>query len=259
MRTSNVARAMWKAVISLGDEEVPVKLYSAVKDRRVHFRLLDPDEQQPVQQKMVDPESGETVDAGQSHRAMATEEGNLVLLSDEDLAAAQPERSRTIEVLAHVTRAALGHRWYERPYYLGPDGDDEAYFALARALAGADAQLVVRYALRNKRHIGAVFAEGKHLALVTLRFVDEMVAIPRIEPGSNEPSDKEQTMARQLVESLVEDFDPAAYEDTYREKVLEYVQAKAEGKVVKLPRKKKSKATESLESALFASLEAARG
>src|SRR5688572_29190814 len=128
------ARAIWKGRIRFGSADVPVKLYSAVKDRAVHFRLLDSKRKEPVKQQMVDPHTGKVVASDEVRRAFVADDGDLVVLTDEDLAELQPPESRDIDVLRFVPTAKIAQQWYDRPYYLGPDGDSEGYFALAKAL-----------------------------------------------------------------------------------------------------------------------------
>ncbi|HYR08207.1 MAG TPA: Ku protein, partial [Longimicrobium sp.] len=124
------ARAIWKAHVTFGAVDVPVKLYSAVQDRAVHFRLLDAKRHEPVKQHMVDPDTGNVVESADIRRAFPTDDGDLVILGDEELAGVVPEPSREIQVTRFVPPGEITHQWYDRPYFLGPDEQDEAYFAL---------------------------------------------------------------------------------------------------------------------------------
>ena len=231
------ARAIWKARITFGAVDVPVKLYSAVQDRTVHFRLLDAKRHEPVKQHMVDPDTGQVVDSADIRRAYPTGDGDLVILDEEDVARVTPEESREIRVSRFVPPEQITHQWYDRPYYLGPDEEDEAYFALARALGRRGVEGVAHWAMRKKDYVGALRAEGDYLMLITLRRAGEVVpasALPA--PGGRALDDREVAMAKQLVSAMEDPFDIAAFHDEYRERVLELVQAKAAGKVVKFPR-----------------------
>ena len=252
------ARAIWKARLALGEADVPVKLYSAVEARGVHFRLLDPKTLTPVSQRMVDPASGREVETGRVERGYEVQSGLLVKLDDDELAALEPEPSREIELLAFVPDAAVDHRWYDRPYYLGPDGDDEAYFALAGALTKEGRSGIARWTMRGKRYVGALRAEGPYLVLITLRHAGEVVdasALPR--PQASAPTKAEAKMAEQLVEMLRGPFEPERYRDEYRDRVLELVEAKRAGKVVPMKRARPKRSDESLEKLLERSLEQA--
>ena len=250
------ARAIWKARLDLGEVGVPVKLYSAVSDRSVHFRLLDPDTLTPISQRMVDPDSGKEVESEQVERGYEVQPGLLVKLEEEELEELEPKPSREIDLVAFVPDRAIDHRWYDRPYYLGPDGDADAYFALAEALRGQGREGLARWTMRKKRYVGALRAEGPYLVLITLRHAEEVVdasALPR--PEAAEPTKAESKMADQLVAMLRGPFEPERYRDEYRERVLELVEAKREGKVVPMRKAKAKRTDESLEKLLAESLE----
>jgi DNA end-binding protein Ku len=254
-----VARAIWKGVITFGDVEVPVKLYSAVQDRGIHFRLLHEDDLVPVSQEMVNPESGEVVPREQIRRGFEVARGEYVLLDDEELAALEPEASRTIEITRFVDPAAVDHQWYDRPYYVGPDDNDAEYFALARALEDSGMEGIARWVMRKKEYRGALRVRAGRLAMVTLRSPDEVVPAASLgAPGGRKPDARELRMARQLVAALEGPFDPEDFRDEYRDRVLELVEAKAEGR--SLPRRKaeKKETGGSLEAALSASLKRAK-
>ena len=154
------ARAMWKADLSLGEIKVPVKLYAAVEDARIHFRLLHAADHAPVKQQMVDPETEQPVASEELKKAVGVDRGVYVVLTDEEQAALAPKPSRLISVEEVVAASAVDERWFDRPYYLGPDGDDEGYFALAEALKKREAIGIARWVLRNKRYVGALQASG---------------------------------------------------------------------------------------------------
>lgn len=253
------ARAIWKGRIRFGGVEVPVKLYSAVQDRSIHFRLLHEKDKQPVAQQMIDPETGDVVDHADIRRAFQTEDGDLVMLDDDELAELEPEASRDIEVTHFVKPDVVTHQWYDRPYFLGPDEDDSAYFALAEALRRQEREGVVRWVMRKKEYVGVLRLQGDHLMLMTLRRAGEVVPASSLEPPSGRDLDRrEVNMAVQLVSALEGELDLTEYRDEYRDRVLELVQAKAEGKVLKFPAAPRKKAEASLGDMLEQSVRAAK-
>jgi DNA end-binding protein Ku len=255
------ARAMWKGRIRFGDVDVPVKLYSAVKSTGgVHFRLLHEKDLVPVKQQMVNPATGDVVAYEDVRRAYPTEDGRLVMLDEEELAELEPEASRDIEITRFVDPAVITHQWYDRPYYLGPDDSDADYFALAEALRSQQKEGVARWVMRNKEYVGALRLEDEHLMLMTLRHAGEVVPASALKaPGGRELDKREIQMAKQLVSALEGDLDLESYRDEYRERVLELVEAKASGKVLKFPKAPATKKKEdSLSAMLEKSLEAAR-
>jgi len=251
---------MWKGTIRFDDISVPVKLYSAVEDRTVHFRLLHAEDEAPVQQRMINPRTGEPVPYEEIRRGLPVAEETIVVIRDEELESLEPEPSRDVEITRFVDPAEIKPRWYERPYHLGPDGDDEAYAALAKALADEDKEGVAQWVMRKKKYLGALRSDGEHLSIVTLRPAEEVVDIAGLRPAERrKPTENELKLARQLVESLEEPFDPAIYRDEYRERVLELVEAKAEGRKLPLKKAPRKKPTEvRLADALKESLHAAR-
>jgi len=253
------ARAMWKGVIRFEDVEVPVKLYSAVQDRAVHFRLLHEKDLEPVKQQMVHPDTGKVVEAADVHRAFQTEDGDLVMLDEEELAELEPEASRDIEITRFVDDEAITHQWYDRPYFLGPDDDSEAYFALVEALRSKGREGVARWVMRKKEYVGALRAQGDYLMLMTLRRSGEVVPASALKaPGGRALDKREVNMATQLVSALEDELDLTEFRDEYRDRVLELVEAKAEGKVVKFPEAPKKEEGDSLEKMLAESLKAAK-
>lgn len=260
------ARAIWKGVIRFEDVELPVKLYSAVEDRKVHFRLLatetDDGAQTRVQQRMVEPRSGDAVPREETKKGYEVEPGVFVVLEPEELEELQPEASRTIEITRFVDPAELNHQWYERPYYLGPDapnGGEAAtrdYFALAEALAKKEKEGVARWVMRKKSYVGALRPEGDHLMLISLRHAGEVVPASALEAPRGRALDaKEVAMAEQLISALEGDFDPERYQDEYRQRVLELVEAKAEGRTIEVPEPERpAEEPEDLVGALEASI-----
>jgi DNA end-binding protein Ku len=254
------ARAIWKGRIRFGKVDVPVKLYSAVKSTSgLHFRLLHEKDLVPVKQEMVNPETGDVVGYEDVRRAFPTEDGSLVLLDEDELEELEPEASRDIDITRFVDPDVITHQWYDRPYYLGPDDSESQYFALTEALRSKGKEGVARWVMRNKEYVGALRVEGEYLMLMTLRHAGEVVPASALKaPGGRALEKKEVQMARHLVEALEGEPDLAAYTDEYRDRVLELVEAKAAGKVVKFPKAPRRKKEEDLSEMLEKSVKAAR-
>jgi DNA end-binding protein Ku len=255
------ARAIWKGALRIGDEPpLQVKLYSAAQDRRVHFRLLHAEDHAPVQQRMVSADDAEQVATEQVQRGFEVEPGVFVLLEPEDLEGLVPEASRDVQLLRFVPRGTIDPVWYDRPYWLGPDGDDDAaYFALAGALEESGREGVARWTMRKKSYVGALRVEQGRLLLNTLRRAEEVVPITALEaPGGRELDDREVELAERLLSALEDHFDPAAFRDEYRDRVLAFIESKAKGEAPKLQKPKKKKAERSLVKALEQSLRRAK-
>jgi DNA end-binding protein Ku len=253
------ARAIWKGVLKIGTSKVPVKLYSAVQDRSIHFHILDTSKKQPVKQRMVDPENDQEVPKEEIQRGLELEPGTFVVIDEDELTNLQPKASRDIEIRRFVPPARINHQWYERPYYLGPDGDDDAYFALAKALETCDREGVARWVMRDKQYIGALNVKDGYLVLVTLRHADEVISAKELpKPSGRALDEKEIRMAEQLVAALEDEFRPEDYHDEYRERVMQFIEAKAKGRRPKLAVIRQKRAPSSLLDALSASLKQAK-
>jgi DNA end-binding protein Ku len=251
------ARAMWKADLALGEIKVPVKLYAAVQDTKIHFRLLHAADHAPVKQQMVDPATEQPVPAEALKKAVAIDRGVYVLLTEEEQAALTPKPSRLISVEQVVATSAVDERWFDRPYYLGPDGDDEGYFALAEALKKRDAVGIAHWVLRNKRYVGALHASGGYLLVDTLRYAQEVVEVGAVRPNANRAPDKREiALAEQLIGALEDRFDPNEFRDEYQAQLKALLAAKAAGKVVRFPKAPKRERSDSLIASLQASIKA---
>jgi DNA end-binding protein Ku len=249
-------RATWKGQIQLGKRSLPVKLYSAVQDTQVHFHLLHADDGVRVEQHIVDPSTGESLEKDDIQKGYALGAGKFVVLKPKELKELEPEASREIEVLHVVPDTSLAPAWFERPYLLGPDGDQGEYLAFARALADANQQAIVHWVMRNRSYTGALRSDGARLLLIALRDREEVIEAPSIDvPKTRAPSEKELALAEQLVETLESEFDPTEFQSDYRERVRKLVAQKAAGKHVRLAKPQLRKpSTGSLEAALRASV-----
>src|ERR1043166_349927 len=163
------ARAIWKGELKLNSTKVPVKLYAAVKDQTVRFHILAEKSKTRVKQHMVEPDKGKEVSHEEIQKGFEVEPGTFVILDAEELEKLEPEASREIEVTQFVPPKAIPPEYYDRPYYLGPDGDQAAYFALAEALKNKEREGVARWVMRKQPYVGALRADDDHLILFTLR------------------------------------------------------------------------------------------
>lgn len=254
------ARAMWKAVIQCGHLQVPVKLYSAIEDRNIRFRILSRKDSQPVRQAMVNPETGETVPHDETRRAYVAENGDRTILEPSELDALEPEASRDINIIAFLPPGQIDHRWYDRPYYLGPDGNSASYFAFAEAMESGELEGLARWVMRGKAYTGALRLHEGYLVLMSLRHADEVVVAANLEaPGGSALNPKELDMARQLVGMLEAELDLANFQDAYRDRVRKLIESKAKGgRRLKLVKTSPKKPSDDLSGALQASLKAAR-
>lgn len=253
------ARAIWKGVIRFGEAKVPVKLYSALEDKNVHFRLLHEKDHVPVKQAMVNQKTGDVVPMEEVRRGYPTEDEQFVILNGEELDALEPEASRDIEVTQFFAQSVIDHRWYDRPYYLGPDDSSKFYSALISALKSSKKEGLAHWVMRKKSYFGALRLHGDYPVLITLRHAEEVIAASELEAPKGRATDKKElAMAEQLVGMLEDTFDPTRYRNEYRGRLLELIDLKAKGRVVSFKKARPKKQSSDLSKALQASLKQAK-
>ncbi len=254
------ARAIWKGKLVFGDEELPVKVFSAVEDRTVRFNVLEKSKLTRIKQQMVNPDTGEAVPWEQVQKGYEVEPGTFVVLTSQEIEATQPAESRNIEIRHFVPADHIHPQWYDRPYYLGPDnGSTEAYFALAEALRQKNREGIAHWVMRRKAYVGALRSENGYLMLITMNYTEEVLTAADLpKPKGRAPDAKEVKMAEQLVSALEGEFKPEDFHDEYRERVMKFIDAKAGGRAPKLALVPRKKAPKSLLSSLAASVKMAR-
>jgi DNA end-binding protein Ku len=232
-----MARSIWSGSISFGLLNVPVKLYSAVARRGISLRELRESDGARIRHRRVAEGTDEEVPYEKIVKAFEIAPDRYVPLSKEEMAALAPEKTRAIEVQDFVDLDQIDPIYFDSPYYLGPaDGAEKAYSLLAKAMEESGKVAIARFVLRNKEHLAALRAKDGVLTLTTMRFADEVVQpeeLSDVFPAEKpEVAKREIEMAEQLIDSLTRSFDPAAYRDEYREKLLELIEDKAEGKEI---------------------------
>jgi DNA end-binding protein Ku len=263
-----VARAIWSGSISFGLLNVPVKLYSAVSKQTVRFRELREGDGSRVKHKRVAESDGKEVPYEKIVKGYEYAPDQYVVLTRDELAELEPQRSRAIEIQDFVDLDDIDPIYFEQPYYLGPDkGAERAYALLVQAMKDARKVAVARFVLRNKEHLAAIRPMEDVLTLTTMRFHDEVTSPQDLdgevfeEAKPKKPEKRELEMAKQLIDSLTNDFEPGKYRDEYREELLDLLERKAEGKEVVSAATEEPKPTKApdLMAALEESLAAVKG
>jgi DNA end-binding protein Ku len=258
-------RSIWSGAISFGLVNVPVKLYSAVSRKTVRFNQLNAKTGNRIQQKRVDPETGEEVAYEDIVKGYELTRDRYVVLTPEELDALDPERTRTIDIEDFVDLDDIDPVFYDHPYWLVPDkGAAKAYGLLMEAMRDAGKVAIARVVLRSKEQLVAIRPAERGLMMETMIFADEVVPTDEIEELPDEKelkvSDRELKMARQLIDSLSSEFEPERYHDEYREKVLDLIERKAQGEEIAVqPEAPKPARVPDLMAALEASLAAVKG
>ncbi len=258
-------RATWSGSISFGLVNIPIKLYTAVSRKNVRFNQIDTRTGSRIKQKRVSESDGTEVPYEALAKGYELPSGNYVLVSEDEMASLDPEASRTIDIEEFVELAEIDPIYYDATYWIAPDkATIKPYALLLKAMEASGKVGIARFVMRSKQYLCAVRPDGGHLALSTMIYADEVndpAEVPELEPvGDIDVSDRELAMASQLVESLVTEFEPAKYHDTYREKVMELVERKAAGEsgLVEAPAAVSEEKVVDLMAALEASVAAAK-
>jgi DNA end-binding protein Ku len=261
-----VPRSMWTGAISFGLVTVPVKLYSAVSRKSVRFHQLNGQTGVRIQQRRVDPSTGEEVAYEDIVKGYELAPDRYVVIGNDELEALDPKKTRTIDIEEFVELSDVDPIFYDHPYYLAPaSGGAKPYRLLLDAMRDTGRIAIARVVIRSKEQLVAIRPMGDVLAMSTMVFADEVIDPGTIDdiPQADdvEVRAREVDIAKQLVESLAADFEPEKFQDTYREEVLALIERKASGEeiAVQPARDEDEEPVPDLMAALKASLDAVRG
>lgn len=234
-----MARALWSGTLSFGLVNVPVQLFSAVRDRDLHFHQLHESDGAPIETRRFCSKEDEEVDWEEIAHGFETDGGKQVIVTDDDLAAVAPRKTKTIEVSAFVDLADVDPIFFDHPYFLVPAGEAEgarrAYRLLVDAMADSDRVALGRFVLRTKEYLVAVRVRDGLLSLTTMRFHDEVRPTKGIDTGGSKPAKKQLDEAVKLIEGLTVDWDPSNYRDEYRKRLKDVVKRKQKGRTIAVP------------------------
>jgi DNA end-binding protein Ku len=244
---------------------VPVKAYTAVRDHDVHFHQVEKGTGSRIRNRKVAERSGKEVDRDDIEMGFEIRKGRYVTFDQDELAELRPKSTRMIEVSDFVALAEIDPIYYERTYWLGPDGDQakKAYALLQAAMEERQRVAIGSVVMRNKQYLTAVRPLDSVLAMSTMRFADEVVPKRDVEglpERRTKPDAKALRMAIQLVDSLESEWKPERYHDTYTEELRERIKARDKGKqIVEEPEPEAEGKVLDLMAALERSVEAAKG
>jgi DNA end-binding protein Ku len=254
-------RSIWSGAISFGLVNVPVKLYSAVSKKTVRFHQLNGETGARIQQKRVDSTTGDEVPYENLVKGYEMGRDRYVVITPEELESLDPEKTRTIDIEDFVDLEDIDPLFFDHPYYLVADkGAEKAYRLLVDAMEESGKAAIARVVLRSKEQLVVIRPAGPVMAMSTMNFADEVVDPGTIdEAGAGESkgktTDRELKMAQQLIDSLSSDWEPEKYHDTYRARVLDLVERKAQGEDISVaPEAPKEDKVPDLMAALEASL-----
>ena len=229
-------RAIWSGAISFGLVNVPVKLYSAVSRKTVRFHQLNQETGVRIQQKRVDPSTGEEVAYENIVKGYELTPDSYVVVTPEELESLDPEKTRSVDITDFVSLEDIDPIFFDHPYYLAPaQGGSKPYELLRRAMEEAGKVAIGRVVIRSKESLVAIRAAGPVLTMETMLFPDEVVdpeGLDEIPVEEVKTTKQELQMAQQLIDSLSGEWESEKYRDEYRERVLDLIERKAQGEEI---------------------------
>jgi DNA end-binding protein Ku len=231
------SRVLWKGAISFGLVHIPVALHSATSDNAIDFDWLDKRSMDPVGYKRINKKTGQEIDKENIVKGIEYEDGQYVVLTDEEIAAAYPQTTQTIEIESFVANTDIPFVYLERPYYIAPINKGQKVYALLRdTLLNTQRVGIARVVIQTKQHLAVLVPSGPGLVLNLLRWGadirpwDELNLPPE---GSKAAglSERELAMAKQLVDDMTDEWDPARFTDSFKDEIMALVKRKVkEGK-----------------------------
>src|SRR3954466_12453975 len=250
-------RSIWNGTVSVGVVHIPIKLYSAIESKTVHFHEVHLADGSRIEHRRFCSKEDKEVPRDEIVKGFEMRQGKYVVVEKEEIDAAAGERSRIIDVEHFVDAGAIDPVFHAKAYYLGArDEGADAYRLLHDALERTGRAAIARFTFHHRHELAAIRAYDGVMALHTMRFADELVErkdldVPR---AAKKPDDREVKMAAQLIESLHERFEPEKYGDEYRQVVLDAIKKKAQGKEIEPPDEPEPEEHDDLLAALQASL-----
>jgi DNA end-binding protein Ku len=237
-----MARSLWTGSLSFGLVNVPVRILPAVRDLDLHFRQLHEKDGAPIDVRRWCSEEDVEVPFEEITHSYELEDGREVIITDEDLEAVEPRKTRTIEIEQFVDLDDVDPIYFDHPYFLVPASEDDgavrAYRLLVDVMDKTERAALGRFVLRAKEYLAIVRARDKALTLTTMLFADEVRPIEDVDAArakKHQPAKKQLEAAVAVIEELSTEFEPERYKDRYRKRLQQVVAQKRKGKTIKAP------------------------
>lgn len=221
-------RAIWKGSISFGLVNIPIALYPATHREELRFHLLRSKDLSPVNYKRVAQVDGKEVPWDQIVKGYEYEKGKYVVIKDDDFKRVDVEATQTVDIQSFVKLEEVSPLFFHKPYYMEPQkGGDRAYVLLRQALEGSGKIGIAKVVIKTRQHLAAVKPQDEGLMLELMHFPDELMEVDEFKkPREAKITKKENDMAKSLVDSMTEKWDPESIKDDYREALEEMIEDK---------------------------------
>lgn len=223
---------IWNGTISFGLINIPVSVHSAQEDKNLSFTLLDKKNLAPIKYKKFNSKTGKEVSFSQIVKGFKHDNGEYVLMTDEDFKAANPKATQTVDIEDFVLLEEIDPLFFEKPYYLAPKkGAEKGYSLLTHALQKTKRVAIAKIVIHTKQHLCCIMTRGEYLVLELLRYSHQVTESHEVDfPVAPEKKvafkPQELKMAEQLIEGMSKKWSPDSYEDTYYKDVMAHIQKK---------------------------------
>src|SRR4051812_1859017 len=253
-------RALWTGSISFGLVNVPVRLYSAVSEHKLHFHYIHAKDGSPIGYQKICKRERKPVPEKEIVKAFEYAKGKYVYMEDEDFEAARIDGYKTIDITDFVPYEQIDPIYFAHTYYVGPqDGAEKVYALLVKAMEDSELAGIAKFVMRDRQYLGALRVREGMITLEQLYFADEVRPVEEIKPKRARVEKRELEMAQQLIDSFSGDWKPEQYKDTYRDALCEVIEAKRKGKEVHVASEPEEEQPTDLMTALRASVAASKG
>jgi DNA end-binding protein Ku len=252
-------RAIWSGTISFGLVNIPVRMYSAIEEQKLHFHFLHRKDDSPIGYEKFCKKEEKPVPDKEIGKAYEVSKGEYVYLEDEDFEAARVDGYKTMEISDFVPYDEIDPIYFEKTFYLGPqDGAEKVYSLLVKAMQNSELAALGTYVMRDREHLGCLRVRDGALTLEKMFFANEIRDIDEIKPKKAAVGKEELQMAEELIDRFTGHFKPEKYKDTYTAALKKVVKAKQQGKEVHVaPAEEEGAEVTDLMEALKASIGAA--
>jgi DNA end-binding protein Ku len=229
-------KAIWTGAIGFGLVNIPVKLYSATEESSLDLDMLDKKDHSHIKYKRVNEKTGREVSWENIVKGYDYD-GKYIVLDEKDFEKAMPEKTKILSIDHFVQEDEIDSIYFETPYFLEPQKNGEApYTLLVEALKKTKMAGVGTYVMRNKEVLGILRPYDNVILFQRIRYDEEIRKTSDLSVPKRAVKPAELKMAVTLIEQLSEKFDISAYKNTYSEKLMKVIEAKAKGKKVAAPK-----------------------
>ncbi|WP_143960827.1 non-homologous end joining protein Ku [Litoribacter populi] len=228
-------RSIWNGSVSFGLVSIPIKLYSATEDRKLDLDMLDSADHARIRYKRINENTGEEVAWKDIVKGYKNDDGNYIVLSDEDFDQANVKKSRTIEIESFIDSSDVADMLFKKPYYLEPQKEGgKSYNLLRDALKKTKKLGVATFVMRQKENLSLIGVYENALVLHVIRFSDEIRKPSELKLPDTKVTKKEVDMALSLIDNYTEKFDFEKFKDVYNDQLMKIIESKKTGKTAKV-------------------------